>query len=76
MSETIDYGKKPGMHPAPMLIRETDENGNPPEYVTIENTEWTAFYRLAYRRTDDWNVYSLIGVTVAANIETKEIEAE
>jgi hypothetical protein len=75
VNTSTNYGTEPGMHPAPMLIRAVDENGQLPEYATVENTEWVATYKLAYQRTDDWNVYALLGVTIKnemSEIEVKE----
>lgn len=44
--KTIDYGKKPGMHPAPMITRVRDYAEAVEHEVTIENDEWKAHYQL------------------------------
>lgn len=64
MSETVDYGRKPGKIPPPLQVCSVDENGNLPEFVTLECDEWIATYQLFKERTDEENFYCLYSVEI------------
>lgn len=64
---TIDYGREPGMHPAPMITKLYDYAGAVEHETTIENDEWKAYYRLSTIYSGDTRVsatYYLFDVEV------------
>lgn len=45
--QPIDYGKKPGMMPAPMITRTCADLEAVEKVIVIETEEWKAYYRLS-----------------------------
>lgn len=64
---TIDYGRNPGMHPAPMIEKTYEYAEAVTNEIVIETPEWKAYYRLLTIYSGDARVsatYYLVDVDV------------